>query len=60
MKESAYGKGYLYAHDYPGNFVQQEYLPEALRKTILPSGGNPKEDQFRRFLQERWKGHYNY
>ena len=61
MKELAYGKGYLYAHDYPGNFVQQEYLPEALRNTTfyLP-GGNPKEDQFRRFLQERWKDHYNY
>ena len=61
MKELAYGKGYLYAHDYPGNFVQQEYLPEALRKTTfyLP-WGNPKEDQFRRFLQERWKDHYNY
>jgi len=61
MKELTYGKGYLYAHDYPGNFVQQEYLPQALRKTTfyLP-GGNPKEDQFRRFLQERWKDHYNY
>ena len=60
MKELAYGKGYLYAHDYPGNFVQQEYLPEALRKTTFLPSGKPKEDQFRRFLQERWKDHYNY
>jgi putative ATPase len=25
-----HGKGYLYPHDFPGNHVQQRYLPEAL------------------------------
>ncbi len=30
MKKMDYGKGYKYAHDYPGNFVDQEYLPEKL------------------------------
>ena len=61
MKELDYGKDYRYAHDYPGNFVLQEYLPEVLSKhTFYRPGGNPKEDQFNRFLHDRWKGHYDY
>jgi putative ATPase len=31
MRESGYGKGYQYAHDHPGHFVRQEYLPPSLR-----------------------------
>ncbi|MFQ6121677.1 MAG: replication-associated recombination protein A [Dehalococcoidales bacterium] len=27
MKALGYGKGYKYAHDYPGHFVEQEHLP---------------------------------
>ena len=27
MKKMDYGKGYKYAHDFPGNFVEQEFLP---------------------------------
>lgn len=61
MKELNYGEGYLYAHDYPGNFIHQDFLPEKLsKKTFYFPGGNPKEDQFMQFLLERWKGHYNY
>ncbi len=30
MKDLGYGKGYKYAHDYQGNFVEQQYLPDAL------------------------------
>ncbi|MDP2873978.1 MAG: replication-associated recombination protein A [bacterium] len=40
MKELEYGKGYKYAHEYPGHFVPQEtYLPEKLkgRKYYYPS-----------------------
>ncbi|MFQ6029245.1 MAG: replication-associated recombination protein A, partial [Dehalococcoidia bacterium] len=31
MKESGYGQGYRYAHDYPGHFVEQDFLPPALQ-----------------------------
>ena len=31
MKDTGYGEGYKYAHDYPGHFVQQEYLPASLQ-----------------------------
>jgi putative ATPase len=28
------GKGYQYAHDFPGNYVPQDYLPDELRDRI--------------------------
>jgi putative ATPase len=31
MKELGYGKGYKYAHDYPGHFVKQQNLPDSLQ-----------------------------
>lgn len=34
MKDLGYGKGYKYAHDYPGNLVKQDYLPEVMRGTV--------------------------
>ena len=30
MKDLDYGKGYKYAHDYSGHFVQQQNLPDSL------------------------------
>lgn len=35
-----HGKGYKYAHDYPGNYVQQQYMPYELngREFYKPSG----------------------
>jgi len=35
MKELGYGAEYRYAHDYPGHFVKQEYLPEILADRAL-------------------------
>lgn len=31
MKDLGYGKGYRYAHDYPGGFVKQQNLPDSLK-----------------------------
>jgi len=31
MRELGYGKGYKYAHDYPGHFVEQQNLPDFLQ-----------------------------
>jgi len=31
MKDLGYGDGYKYAHDYEGNFVKQEHMPEKLK-----------------------------
>ena len=35
MKELGYGADYRYAHDYPGHYVPQAYLPEPLGGTEL-------------------------
>ncbi|TET67895.1 MAG: replication-associated recombination protein A [Dehalococcoidia bacterium] len=39
MKDMDYGKGYKYAHDHPGHFVEQQNLPDALqnRRYYTPS-----------------------
>ncbi|NLG87966.1 MAG: replication-associated recombination protein A, partial [Clostridiaceae bacterium] len=34
MAELGYGKGYLYAHNFPGNIVDQDYLPEEIKGTL--------------------------
>lgn len=31
MKDEGYGKGYQYAHDYPGHFIAQNYFPDDLK-----------------------------
>jgi len=43
-----HGKGYLYPHDFPGSFVEQEYLPESLRGSrYYYPGDNGMERVFR-------------
>ncbi len=39
-KGLGHGKGYLYPHDYPGNFVLQQYLPQGLEGTIFYKPSN--------------------
>ena len=44
MDDLGYGEGYKYAHDYPGNFVSQEFMPENLGHTpFWNAGNNPSE-----------------
>ncbi len=30
MKKDGYGVGYKYPHDYPGHYVEQQYLPDKM------------------------------
>jgi putative ATPase len=61
MKEEGYGKGYQYAHDYPGNFVNQEFMPAEIKGTKLyDPGKNPREEEMRKRLQAMWKEKYGY
>ena len=61
MKQVGYGEGYKYAHDYQGNFVEQEFLPEALKGTkFYEPGQNPREEDTRRQLRARWGEKYGY
>jgi len=61
MKELDYGAGYQYAHDFPGHFVQQDFLPEALRRKILyEPADNAAEARVRQKLKEDWRDWYTY
>ncbi|MEC7754282.1 MULTISPECIES: replication-associated recombination protein A [unclassified Roseivirga] len=61
MKEEGYGQGYKYSHDYPGNFVQQEFLPQEIKGTKLyDPGSNAREDEMRKRLKAMWKEKYGY
>lgn len=61
MKEEGYGQGYKYSHDYPGNFVQQEFLPEEIKGTKLyDPGNNAREEEMRKRLKAMWKEKYGY
>lgn len=35
MEELGYGSGYKYPHDYAGHYVEQQYLPDALKDTVF-------------------------
>lgn len=61
MKDLNYGSGYLYAHDFEGNFAAQEYLPEHLSgTTFYTPGNNDREKAIRNWLNKHWKGKYQY
>jgi len=61
MKDLNYGDGYLYSHDYPNNFVLQEFLPDAIAgKVFYDPGENAREKEIRSFLAVRWGKKYRY
>ena len=57
MKESGYGKGYKYAHDYEGNFVEQQFLPDTLKgkQFYHPNTSNPTEAKIAERMERLWK-----
>jgi putative ATPase len=61
MKQLDYGKNYKYAHDHPGNFIAQEFLPDELQDTsFFKPQKNPAEKKMREQLKEKWREKYGY
>ena len=61
MKELGYGQEYQYSHDFENNFIDQEFLPNAIAETVFYNpGNNTRENSTRAFLKERWKNKYGY
>ena len=61
MKDLSYGKDYKYAHDFKGNFVEQDFLPPELRGTrFYEPGDNARENELRLRLRQWWKDKYRY
>ncbi len=61
MKDIGYGKDYKYAHDYKDNFVEEEFLPDKIKGTILyKPQDNPRENEILARLKKLWGKKYNY
>jgi putative ATPase len=61
MKDLSYGKNYQYSHLGENNFLEQEYLPDNIKNTSLyQPQKNTREQEIKKFLNERWKGKYGY
>jgi putative ATPase len=61
MKELGYGDDYQYAHDYEGNFVPHEFLPEEIKgTTFYKPGQNSRESNLKKYLGSLWGSKYDY
>lgn len=61
MKNLGYGKDYKYAHQYEGNFVAAEFLPDDIKGTkFYDPGNNPREEELRKHLRNLWGKKYGY
>ena len=55
MKQQGFGSGYQYAHDFPNNFVKQDYLPAELKGTrFYTPAQNAREQETARLQELRW------
>lgn len=55
MKDMGYGRDYKYAHDYPGNFVRQQFMPDALGyRPLWEPCDNPAEAKAAALQRARW------
>ena len=61
MKNIGYGKEYQYAHDFQGNFVNMEFLPDKIKgRKFYDPQDNPREEETRKRLRSQWKTKYGY
>jgi len=57
MRQQGYGKGYRYAHDYPGHFVEQQNMPDRLKdRRYYSPGDQGYEKEVRARIEQWWKG----
>jgi putative ATPase len=57
MQDSGYGKGYKYAHDYPGHFVEQQNLPDMLQgKRYYSPSDQGYEKEIAARIEAWWQG----
>lgn len=59
MEELGYADGYKYAHDFPGHFVDQEFLPDAFKgRVFYEPQPNKHEDTLKAYLAACWPKYY--
>ncbi len=55
MEQLGYGKDYKYAHDYPGHFVDQNYMPAEIgHHKLWEACPNPAEERMRERMDQLW------
>jgi putative ATPase len=55
MKDLNYGQAYKYPHDFPGNFIRQDYMPEGHEsKRFFNPGANPQEAKIAERHNQLW------
>ncbi len=60
MKQLGYGKEYKYAHDYKGNFVQQQFLPDEIKtQRLWHPQDNAAEQRHAEQMQRLWGERFN-
>lgn len=61
MRELGYGANYAYAHNYEGNFVPHDFLPEEIKgSNFYQPGNNPRESKLKAYLSSLWKDKYKF
>jgi len=59
MKKLDYGTNYKYSHDYPGNFVNQQFLPNEIKnQRLYYPQQNPQELKIWERLKGWWKNRF--
>lgn len=59
MSELGYADGYKYAHDYPGHFIDLEFMPKGLEGTVFyEPAQNQHEDRLKAYLEACWPKYY--
>ena len=59
MKELGYGDNYAYSHQFEGNFVYQEFMPEGCSNfNLFEAGSSKKEQEIKNQLQQLWGKKY--
>lgn len=57
MSDLGYGADYKYAHDYPGHFVRQQYMPSTLQGNhVWTPQDNPQENKLAERMKRLWNG----
>ena len=55
MDELGYGADYKYAHDFPGHFVKQQYMPDKLKsERMWEAQNNPAEAKLHERMERLW------
>lgn len=61
MKELGYGEDYKYAHNYEGNFVRHQFMPEEISsESFYVPGNNKRENALKEYLKNLWGDKYQF